>query len=180
VALGFDSALARNILRCNPLYLPVLIEVFIPEQILRLHDDSGALLRAYPCSTSRFGCGSVPESHCTPLGRFRIAQKIGHGAPPGTIFKSRVPVGRWDGTPGDEDYVLTRILWLDGLEPHNANTFDRYIYIHGTNQEHLIGTPASHGCVRLTNADVMDLFDRVPAGTAVHIRMDPHTAAAPA
>ena len=141
----------------------------MPGQKLRLYDDAGALVREYPCSTSRFGYGSVPESFHTPLGKFRISQKIGHDAEPGTIFRSSIPVGLWDGSPADEDYVLTRILWLDGTEPHNANTRDRYIYIHGTNQEHLIGTPASHGCVRLANADVIDLFERVDEGTPVTI-----------
>ena len=145
------------------------IEVSVPEQKLRLHDDTGALVKEYDCSTSRFGYSSEPESHHTPLGGFRVAHKIGDGAEAGTIFKSRLPVGKWDGGPADEDYVLTRILWLDGTEDHNANTRDRYIYIHGTNQEHLIGTPASHGCVRLTNADVMDLFARVEEGTEVRI-----------
>ena len=145
------------------------IEVSVPRQTLRLHDDDGSLVREYPCSTSRFGLSSAPGSHHTPLGRFRIAQMIGHDAEPGTIFKSREVTGVWDGTPADVDHVLTRILWLDGQEPHNANTRDRYIYIHGTNQEHLIGTPASCGCVRLTNADVVDLFSRVGEGTEVEI-----------
>ena len=146
------------------------IEVSVPDQKLRLLDDDGELLQEYPCSTSRFGYGCVPESYHTPLGLFRIAQKIGHGAEAGTIFKSREAVGLWDGGPADEDYVLTRILWLDGCEDHNANTRDRYIYIHGTNQEHLIGSEASHGCVRLSNADVIDLFERVEEGVTVEIR----------
>ncbi len=146
------------------------IEVSIPGQTLRLCDDSGATLRSYPCSTSLHGPGSEAGSHRTPTGRFRIVEMIGHGAPPGTIFKSRVAEGSWDGLPSEEDHVLTRILWLDGLEDHNANTRERYIYIHGTNQEHLIGTPVSHGCVRMTNADVLDLFARVEPGTEVEIR----------
>ena len=145
------------------------IEVSVPGQKLRLYDDAGALVKEYACSTSKYGYSSVPESCHTPLGRFRVSQKIGHGAEPRTIFKSREPVAMWDGGPADEDYVLTRILWLDGVEEHNANTRDRYIYIHGTNQEHLIGTPASHGCVRLGNADVIDLFDRVEEGAEVEI-----------
>ncbi len=146
------------------------IEVSVPDQKLRLFNDDGALVKEYACSTSRFGYSSVPESHHTPLGQFRIAQKLGHDAEPGTIFKSREVVGLWNGDLVEEDYVLTRILWLDGLEEHNANTHDRYIYIHGTNQEHLIGTPASQGCVRLSNADVIDLFDRVEEGVSVEIR----------
>jgi L,D-transpeptidase YbiS len=145
------------------------IQVSIPEQRLRLFDDDGQLMREYLCSTARNGPGTEPGSNCTPPGRFCIAQKIGDGADSGTIFKSREPVGLWDGTPAEEDYVLTRILWLDGQEDCNANTRDRYIYIHGTNQEELIGVPVSHGCVRLTNADVVDLFDRVPEGCEVEI-----------
>lgn len=144
------------------------IEVSVPEQMLRLY-DGGALVREYPCSTSKYGLGSIPESNFTPLGKFRIDKMIGHDAEPCTIFKSREKTGIWDGGPADEDYVLTRILWLDGIEEHNAGTRDRYIYIHGTNQEHLIGTPASHGCVRLSNKDVIDLFNRVEEGTAVEI-----------
>ena len=145
------------------------IVVSIPHQILRLSDDGDRIVREYPCSTSRFGIGTEPGSNRTPTGRFHIARKIGQGAESGTIFKSRIPVGVWRGEPSAEDFVLTRILWLDGLDPDNANTMDRYIYIHGTNQESLIGTPASQGCVRLSNADVIDLFDRVPEGTAVEI-----------
>ena len=145
------------------------IEVSVPEQTLRLY-EGGALVREYPCSTSKYGYSSEPESNHTPLGRFRIGKMIGHDAEPRTIFKSREVVGLWDGGPAEEDYVLTRIMWLDGLEEHNANTHDRYIYIHGTNQEHLIGTPASHGCVRLSNRDVVDLFNRVEEGTEVEIR----------
>ena len=145
------------------------IVVSVPEQVLRLYDGN-AVIREYRCSTSKYGLGTEPGSNFTPLGRFRIDRKIGHGAEPRTIFKSRRVVGIWDGGPAPEDYVLTRILWLDGLEEQNANTRSRYIYIHGTNQEELIGTPASHGCVRLTNADVIDLFDRVDEGTEVEIR----------
>jgi len=145
------------------------ITISIAEQTLRLCADDGVTVRAYPCSTSKFGIGTEEGSNRTPLGRFRVAEMIGHGAPAGTIFKSRVPAGVWDGRPSDEDFVLTRILWLDGLEPANANTHGRYIYIHGTNQEVRIGTPASHGCVRLRNADVVDLFARVEPGTEVEI-----------
>ncbi len=145
------------------------LHVSIARQDLRLMDGTGRLLRQWPVSTSRFGLGSTPDSNYTPLGRFRIVQKIGHGAPERTIFRSRRSVGIWDGLPAPEDYVLTRILWLDGVEMANANTFARYIYIHGTNQEELIGRPASHGCVRMTNASVIELFDLVPLGTPVTI-----------
>jgi lipoprotein-anchoring transpeptidase ErfK/SrfK len=86
------------------------------------------------------------------------------------IFRSRIATGKVADQGGEEDLVLTRILWLEGLDPHNANTRQRYIYIHGTNQEHLIGTPASHGCIRLRNNDMIDLFDRVNEGTHVEIK----------
>lgn len=85
------------------------------------------------------------------------------------IFKSRKPTGEIALLGGETDHVLTRILWLGGLDPENRNTRDRYIYIHGTNQENLIGTPASHGCIRLRNADVITLFDAVEVGDYVEI-----------
>jgi len=147
----------------------MMIFVSIALQEMQLLDDSGGKIRTYPISTSRFGLGSVPDSNYTPLGRFRIAQKIGHGTPDRTIFRSRRAVGTWDGGHATEDYVLTRILWLEGLDEKNANTFSRYIYIHGTNHEDRIGQPASHGCIRLTNVDVVDLFDRVDLATEVVI-----------
>jgi lipoprotein-anchoring transpeptidase ErfK/SrfK len=106
----------------------------------------------------------------TPTGRFRIAEKIGTGMPLGTVFKSRVPVKATKKLLRDEDLVMTRILWLDGLDPENANTFDRYIYIHGTNHEEMIGEPASHGCIRMRNADLVELFEVVEVGAPVVIR----------
>lgn len=145
------------------------LEVSVGTQRLRLFDGV-RLVREWPCSTSKFGIGSVEGSNKTPLGCFVVKEKHGHGAECGTIFKSRQPVGRW--TPGMDtksDFVLTRILWLHGLEARNANTFQRYIYIHGTNDEQHIGRPASHGCVRLRNRDVIELFDLVPEGTPVWI-----------
>ena len=145
------------------------IHVHVPSQTLDLLDDAGALLRRYACSTSKFGTGSEPGSNRTPTGKFRIAEKHGHGAPAGMIFKGRQPTGQFGSAGDDADHVQTRILWLDGLDAGNANTKERYIYIHGTNAENLIGTPASHGCVRLTNQDVIDLFDAVPEGTEVAI-----------
>ena len=125
---------------------------------------------AFPVSTSRFGFGSEGGSRKTPIGRFRICEKIGAEMPANTIFKGRQPLTEecvnWVLEP---DLITSRILWLEGLDPSNANTRDRYIYIHGTNQEHLIGEPASHGCVRMRNADVIRLFDLVRAGTEVEI-----------
>jgi lipoprotein-anchoring transpeptidase ErfK/SrfK len=146
------------------------IRVNVPSQTLDLFDEHGEIIRCYAISTSRFGTGTEPGSYKTPTGCFRISEKIGDGAPPGEIFVSRVATGEI-GREGDEhDHVQTRILWLDGLEPENANTHDRYVYIHGTNSESLLGTPASMGCVRMNNLDVIDLYDRVPAGTLVEIQ----------
>jgi lipoprotein-anchoring transpeptidase ErfK/SrfK len=108
-------------------------------------------------------------SNCTPTGRFRIAEKIGNGAARGEIFVGRQPIGQI-GQEGDpEDRVQTRILWLDGLDIENANTRSRYIYIHGTNAESELGIPTSHGCIRMSNLDVIDLFDRVSVGATVVI-----------
>lgn len=145
------------------------IYIHVPSQTLDVLGDDGALDRRYAISTSRFGLGTEPGSNKTPLGNFRIGEKIGDGAQPGEIFVSRQPTGQC-GTPDDpEDRVQTRILWLEGADPENANTRERYIYIHGTNAETALGTPASHGCVRMSNLDVIDLFERVPVGTAVRI-----------
>ena len=123
----------------------------------------------FPVSTSKFGLGFQEGSYKTPTGKFRIARKIGGTAEPWTIFRARKNTGRKAKPGGDEDLVLTRILTLDGLERANANSLARYIYIHGTNQEHLIGMPASHGCVRLRNADMIALHRMVRAGTPVRI-----------
>ena len=145
------------------------ILVHVPSQTLDLLDDGGAVLRRYVISTSRFGLGTEPGSNQTPAGHFRIAEKIGDGAAPGEIFISRAPTGRTGAETDDHDHVQTRILWLDGLDADNANTHDRYIYIHGTNAESRLGTPASSGCVRMGNDDIIDLYERVPVGAAVGI-----------
>jgi L,D-transpeptidase YbiS len=152
----------------------VRLHVSVAAQVLEILDaDSGRVLRRFPVSTSRFGLGTEPGSLRTPLGRFRIGEKIGEGQPPGTVFKTREPDP--DAVPGEAltsgaaDLILSRILWLEGVEPHNANTRERYIYIHGTNHEAHIGRPASHGCVRMRNADIIELFDLVPVGAEVSI-----------
>ncbi|MEY2505297.1 MAG: hypothetical protein QOG27_1577 [Verrucomicrobiota bacterium] len=106
----------------------------------------------------------------TPTGRFRIAEKIGAEMPPGTVFKSRRPVKTTRKLLAAEDLIMTRILWLDGLDPSNANTHERFIYIHGTNHEEQIGQPASHGCIRMRSADLVEVFDHVEIGTPVVIR----------
>lgn len=127
-------------------------------------------LAAYPISTSRFGLGSKEGSLKTPTGRFRIAEKIGDGMPLGTVFKSRRPGKATKKMLREDDLVMTRILWLDGLDSGNANTYDRFIYIHGTNHEGRIGQAASHGCIRMRNSDLVELFDRVGIGTPVMIK----------
>jgi len=130
----------------------------------------GDVLRSYPVSSSRFGIGTEEGSMKTPLGNFRIAEKIGHDAEPGTIFKARVALGPDDPLPETEDLITSRILWLDGMDEENANTRERFIYIHGTKHEDKIGLPESHGCIRMRNDDVIELFELVDETTQVVIR----------
>ena len=146
------------------------IVISVPEQRMVVLND-GVPLAYYPVSTSRFGLGDTPGSNGTPLGALEIAEKIGDGAPLGMKFKSRVPTGEIVpvDAPG-RDPVVTRILWLRGLEPANANTYDRYIYIHGTPEERNVGQPASYGCVRMRSRDVAALYDEVGKGARVFIR----------
>jgi lipoprotein-anchoring transpeptidase ErfK/SrfK len=144
------------------------IHISVRDQLLRLKCDD-KILGSYPVSTSRFGVGSEEGSMKTPIGRFRIAEKIGADLPAGTIFQSRVPLDPSGPPPQNDDHVLSRILWLDGLEAHNSNTRDRFIYIHGTNHEDEIGQPASHGCIRMKNADLIAIFDQVPLDAEVII-----------
>ena len=144
------------------------IHVSIRDQMLTLKED-GTPIRSYPVSTSRFGIGTEEGSLKTPMGRFRVAEKIGRDMPAGTIFRSRVPLRPDDPPPPTDDLVMSRILWLDGLDDHNANTRERFIYIHGTKHENKIGSPDSCGCIRMRNADVVELFDLVDHGTPVFI-----------
>ena len=144
------------------------IHVSIENQQLTVKENEQPV-RIYPVSTSRFGIGTEEGSLKTPTGRFRVAGKIGGDMPGGTIFVGRVPLELGQAPPPTEDLITSRILWLDGLEEHNANTRDRFIYIHGTRHEDKIGSPASHGCVRMRNADVIELFELVDEGTPVMI-----------
>jgi len=148
------------------------LRVSVSAQRLDLIGDDSRVTRFFPVSTAKKGTGSEPDSHKTPLGWHRVCEKIGDGAAPGTQFVGRKPTGRvWQPTDPVEEknLVLTRILWLDGEEPSNRTSKDRFIYIHGTNREDLIGTPASAGCVCLKNSDVIDLYSLVPVGTRVEI-----------
>ena len=136
--------------------------------------DQGQHVATFPISTSKFGLSSKPNSYGTPLGKRRVVKKIGHGLPLGAVFKSRrftgevLPVD----APG-RDPIVTRILWLDGKEPRNRNSFARYIYIHGTPEERNIGQPVSYGCIRMRSRDVVTLFDRVGMGARVDIFPEP-------
>ena len=145
------------------------LEVSIDDQTLKVIEGDHCI-RQFDISTAAKGMGFTMNSYRTPTGRFRIADKIGAGEVSGTIFKARVPVGLWQrGDSAGCDLVLSRILRLDGLEPANANTLDRYIYIHGTNQENQLGHAASEGCIRLGNAEMIELFDLVNEGTELII-----------
>lgn len=149
------------------------IRIDLSRQELAL-EASGTILFRCPVSSGKAGTGFEEGSGKTPTGRFRICRKIGAGEPEGTIFRSRLPSGRYpdampEGMDEGSDLILTRILWLDGLDPENANTRERYIYIHGTNHPELLGTPASHGCIRLSSPDMLALFDLAEEGTPVFI-----------
>ena len=124
----------------------------------------------YKVSTSQFGVGDSPGTAATPMGHLIIAQKIGDGAPLGMVFKDRKPTGEIlvPNAPG-RDPIVTRILWLKGLEAQNHNAFGRYIYIHGTPVENQIGKPASYGCIRMRSQDVVQLFTTVGVGTSVDV-----------
>jgi hypothetical protein len=145
------------------------IHISITAQRLELRDSAGGILFTAPCSTGAAGIGSEPGSGRTPLGRFVIYSKHGENAPLLTVFRARVSVGLHPAASRGEDAILSRILTLHGLEPHNANTLSRFIYIHGTADTARLGTPVSHGCIRLSPQDATTLFDLVPLGTLVII-----------
>jgi lipoprotein-anchoring transpeptidase ErfK/SrfK len=147
---------------------PLEIRVVVSEQRLLLL-QADRVLRSWPISTAAAGTGFEPGSGKTPLGRLVVGAKIGGGAVPGTVFRDRRPTGRIGREEDPEDLIQSRILWLFGLDPENANTRDRHIYIHGTNHEESIGRPVSHGCIRMRNADVIELHDSVDIGTPVRV-----------
>src|SRR5438270_2371777 len=155
------------------------IVVSIPEQRLALLDN-GALIATYPISTSKFAIGDFPGSRGTPLGELEIAKKIGGDAPSGMVFKDRRPTGEVlvPDAPG-RDPIVSRILWLRGLEAQNANAYGRYIYIHGTAEERNVGRRASYGCIRMRSRDVIQLYDIVGPRARVTILDAPLSAALP-
>ena len=141
------------------------------QRLLLLRDDKP--VKSYVISTSKFGLGTEPGSYRTPLGRMEIAKKIGDGYPPGMVFKGRQPTGEViQANAPLRDPIVSRILWLNGREPHNRNTFQRYIYIHGTAEEWRLGEPASYGCIRMGMNDVIDLYNRVGEGAEVLVMRD--------
>lgn len=148
--------------------MPILVN--IAEQRLTLRDTRGGEpLFCCAVSTGKAGVGCEEGSGKTPTGRFTICSKHGENAPLNTVFRGRIPVGTWPAV-GGEDAILARILCLDGLEEANANTRARYIYIHGTADTAQLGTPVSHGCIRLAPADAARLFELCPLGTSVVIQ----------
>lgn len=155
------------------------IRVDIGRQRLELFGKDGACIRRYAVSTGERGAGERSGSLCTPRGRHRIRARIGAGAPAGAVFSGRRPTGEvWTPAfaaahPG-RDWILSRILWLCGEEPGRnrggeVDTMRRYIYLHGTGDDQPMGVARSHGCVRMRNRDIIELFELVPAGTVVEI-----------
>jgi len=147
--------------------------VSVPDQRIAVVEN-GWTIASYPVSTSRYGVGDEFNSYATPLGYMEIAGKIGAGAPVGAVFKHRRMTGEiLRPNASGRDPIVTRILWLRGLEGRNANAFSRNIYIHGTPVERLVGRPASYGCIRMRSKDIVQLFDMVPVGGMVEVTEAP-------
>jgi hypothetical protein len=158
-----------------PASLPEQLLVIDVERQLATLFEKGAAVASWPVSTARNGIGGTEGSYRTPPGWHRIHRRIGEDAAPGAVFVSREPTGEtWRGEVRDEDLILTRIITLEGLENGvnrgpGCDSLERCIYLHGTNQEALVGGPVSHGCVRLSNRDVTELFARLSEGDFVLI-----------
>ncbi len=145
------------------------LEVSIDDQTLKVI-EGGQCVREFNISTAAKGMGFVKDTYRTPTGRFRIHEMIGEGEALGTIFKMREPVAQWSaGDKMEKDLILTRVIRLEGLDPENANTLERNIYIHGTNRADRIGQPASMGCIRMANDEMIELFNMVTVGTEIKI-----------
>jgi len=172
LALGFGCLVLVFLAGCVQQDTKHRIVISVPEQRMLVLEE-GRPIAQYQVSTSKFCLSDRPGSRGTPLGELEIARKIGSNAPAGAVFKDQRQTGeilRPD-TPG-RDPIVSRILWLKGLEACNRNAFSRYIYIHGTAEERRIGTPASFGCVRMRSADVIQLYDLVGVGTRVEITQE--------
>ena len=160
----------------------MFIHISIAQQSLTLFDGAGQVVRRYPVSTASRGVGEQRGSYCTPRGKHLIRAKIGAGQAENTVFVARRPSGEiYSPELGaafpQRDWILTRILWLSGCEPMfnrlaNVDTMRRYIYIHGSPETVVMGSTGSHGCIRMRNADIIELFDRVPVYTPVEISED--------
>lgn len=154
------------------------IDIDISQQRLYLKQNDN-LIKSYPISSSKYGEGSTENSNMTPLGLHVIKEKIGTDVPINTLFISRINTKRTVNIENSrnktkDDHITSRILWLDGLEEgknkgQGVDSYSRYIYIHGTHEEGLIGEKASHGCIRMLNNDVIDLYNYVNIGTEVYI-----------
>lgn len=155
------------------------IEINVDQQVMKTFNNNGSQIKDYPVSTAANGTGQINGSGCTPLGHHVIRAKIGSDEPVNTVFRGRRPTGEIyeqgmrESQPG-RDWILTRILWLSGCEPGynrlgDVDSMRRYIYIHGTPDEVELGIPGSAGCVRMRNADILELYDSVSPGTPVNI-----------
>ena len=155
------------------------INIDVPSQTLTLHDETGDVLMRTQVSTAKNGVGEQMGSNCTPRGEHVIRAKIGAAQPLNTVFVARRPTGETYSPElrvlyPQRDWILTRILWLSGLEPGknrlgNVDTMRRHIYIHGAPDEDQMGVPSSHGCIKMRNQEVVELFGRVLPGTPVTI-----------
>ena len=152
--------------------IPPKIIISVKDQKLMVVVE-GKRVAIYPVSTSKFGLGDRWGSMATPLGWLQVAEKIGDHAPTGAVFHKRRFTGEIlkPNAPG-RDPIVTRIIWLRGLEPTNANAFNRCIYIHGTAEEKTIGKPVSYGCVRMSSKDVTEVYGQLPIGSVIHIIPD--------
>ncbi len=175
LGLALLSVIAPAYASPNAIPAPSLstrVIISVRDQKLMLMEN-GLIAATYPVSTSKYGLGDAWGSLETPLGLLQVAQKIGDHAPIGAVFHNR----RWTGevlqpnTPG-RDPVMTRIIWLRGLQMANSHAFSRCIYIHGTNEEKLLGRPASFGCIRMRSVDVAALYNQLPVGAPVEILND--------
>ena len=172
LALIFSLILIAPVFAITPLDTSSEIIISVRDQKLMLVQNGGKVV-TYPVSTSMFGLGDSWGRMTTPLGYFAVEQKIGDNVPVGAVFHNRRLTGEvlQPNAPG-RDPVITRIIWLRGLEAQNAHAYQRCIYIHGTPQEKTIGQPASYGCIRMKSSDVAELYNRVPVGALVQIIPD--------